>query len=202
MKKKLLKILTITLVIALSFSMGAYAASNNENIMVLLNRSLTITYRGQPQTLRDANGNQVYPISYEGSTYLPVRAITNMLNVPIEWDGYANAVHIDPTFVPGAPSPYEVWSLTITYSGRPISDFTQNVGAVVRLGVSVEPPGAEFIEAIVWESSDTTVFDVAINNPVGTSATVTIIGDGTADSATLTVSMGEITAECIIRVAR
>ena len=36
--------------------------------------------------MTDANGKPVYPLTYNDSTYLPVRAICDMLGVDIEWD--------------------------------------------------------------------------------------------------------------------
>ena len=36
----------------------------------------TIRYNGETQTLFDANKNRVYPITYNGTTYLPVRAVS------------------------------------------------------------------------------------------------------------------------------
>lgn len=75
-------------------SVGAYAASNNEAIKATLNRDITITYNGAKQTFVDVNGNTVYPISYNGTTYLPVRAVSNLLNLPVVWDGAANTVRL------------------------------------------------------------------------------------------------------------
>ena len=206
MRKKFIKIMAITLIITLSLGMGAYAASNNETIQVLLNRNLTITYRGEAQTMSDVNGNQVFPISYEGTTYLPIRAVSNMLDIPIEWDGSANAVHIDLSYVPEPestePPVTEALSLAITYAGMVVTDFTETVGSRVPLRVRIEPAGAEFDEEIIWTSSDTSVFDVVKSDLYWTDAVVTIVGAGAANSATLTVSIGDVTAECIVRVTR
>lgn len=74
-------------------------AIDNETINALLNQKLTIKYNGVEQSMKDANGDTVYPISYNGTTYLPVRAICNMLGVDIEWDEQTNTVSISDVFL-------------------------------------------------------------------------------------------------------
>ncbi len=43
---------------------------------------------------KDANGNVVEPFTMNGTTYLPVRAISNALEKDVEWDGEAFSVYI------------------------------------------------------------------------------------------------------------
>jgi len=193
MKRKIAKIFAAVLVMALCLGIGAYASTNSEIIQALLNKDLTITYRGQEQTMADAAGNQVFPISYEGSTYLPVRAISDMLDLIIEWDEEENAVHINVSDEP------DIFLLVITYDGRIVVDITTGVGEMIPLRVRLEPAGTELNEEIIWTSSDVNVFTVTADNTEGSSATVNAIRPGTA---TLTVSSGGVEAECIIRVAR
>lgn len=42
----------------------------------------------------DANGNAVEPFVYNGTTYLPVRAISEGLGKPVTWDGATSTVYI------------------------------------------------------------------------------------------------------------
>lgn len=42
----------------------------------------------------DANGNRVEPMIYDGTTYLPVRAISNMLGEDVTWDGETRSIYI------------------------------------------------------------------------------------------------------------
>lgn len=42
----------------------------------------------------DANGNPVEAFIYNGSTYLPVRAISNALGIPIQWVGSTHSVYV------------------------------------------------------------------------------------------------------------
>jgi len=40
----------------------------------------------------DEDGNVVYPMLYEGTTYLPLRAIGKLMNADVEWDGSTSTV--------------------------------------------------------------------------------------------------------------
>ena len=92
MKRKGLRALAITLLIVCVFSVGVFAGDSMEEIKAFLNYGITIEYNDVDQVMTDANGNRVYPITYNGTTYLPVRAVSNMLGVKVEWDGATNHV--------------------------------------------------------------------------------------------------------------
>ena len=98
------------------------------------------------------------------------------------------------------PQPVPIESVTITYAGYPIAEFTEPVGREIQLVAKVEPAGVEFDEKITWESSNTAVFEVVELNLQGTTAKVTIIGASSYMSGTLTVSVGDVEATCIVRV--
>jgi hypothetical protein len=49
------------------------------------------------QTFKDVNGDTVYPIIYNGSTYLPIRSISKLMNAPIDWDGATKTISIEDT---------------------------------------------------------------------------------------------------------
>lgn len=67
-------------------SVDDFKKGNNEEIKLTLSKSLKVDYKDEIQTFKDANGNIVYPLSYNGTTYLPVRAISNMYGASIEWN--------------------------------------------------------------------------------------------------------------------
>lgn len=85
MKKKTAALL-LCAVIAASFSAGAAAVGNLEAITAYRNRSLSIRYNGEEQQMYNAAGERVYPISYQGTTYVPIRAAADILNTPVTWD--------------------------------------------------------------------------------------------------------------------
>jgi hypothetical protein len=46
------------------------------------------------QSFKDANGGIVYPLNYNGSTYLPIRAISSLMDEPITWDSATKKICI------------------------------------------------------------------------------------------------------------
>lgn len=86
-----MKKIAITGIIAavslVSMSIGAVAASNLEEIQAYLNKGVSITLHGEKWTPKDSDGSTLYPITYNGSTYLPVRAVAEAAGLPVEWKG-------------------------------------------------------------------------------------------------------------------
>ncbi len=92
MKKKIVALLMVCSLVIGIFVGGAFADSVNEKISALLNKTIKINYNGETQTFKDANDVVVYPISYNGTTYLPVRAVSGLVGLPVAWDGATNTV--------------------------------------------------------------------------------------------------------------
>ena len=87
MKTKLIRSIALVLAMIMCMAVGAFAATNLQEIKAYLNYDLAIRYDGELQTMYDANGKQVVPISYNGTTYLPIRAVGNMMGIDVLWDG-------------------------------------------------------------------------------------------------------------------
>lgn len=77
---------------ALVMSMPFAAALTQKNITV--GRGVTIYVDDQKLNPGDANGNPVEPMLYNGTTYLPIRAVSAALNVPIAWDGTTSSAYL------------------------------------------------------------------------------------------------------------
>jgi len=67
-------------------SAGVYAGANLEEIKAYLNHDLKVKVNGVQAQLKDEQGNAVLPITYEGNTYLPVRAVAGALKVAVDYD--------------------------------------------------------------------------------------------------------------------
>ena len=71
--------------------------------------NFTILYNSTKQTFTDANGKTVYPLVKAGTTYLPIRALCNMLNIAVEWEGITSSIYLGthtaaPTVTPSVGS--------------------------------------------------------------------------------------------------
>ena len=88
MKEKIFISLSILLLI-----MGVcFALSKNER--VLLNKQVSIVYEGKTMAFYDANGTRVFPLTYNGSTYLPIRALSALFDTKIKWDAQERAIYL------------------------------------------------------------------------------------------------------------
>jgi hypothetical protein len=91
-----MKILKKSIIIALALLTAtaglnaAFAASRQ--ITATLDDGIKIIYNGNEQVLKDAKGNRVYPIISDGTTYVPIRAITQIFGESVAWDGETRSV--------------------------------------------------------------------------------------------------------------
>ena len=97
MKKRVISTICIVLAMVTCIYVGAFAASNLEQIQAYLNYGITIKLDGQPKNMYDTKGARVYPISYKGTTYVPIRAVADLLDVDVGWDGPTNSVLLGKT---------------------------------------------------------------------------------------------------------
>lgn len=150
MKKKLCIVLVVILVFAAGF-VTATATTGDSQITATLSRSINISFNGQNQTMTDANGNQVFPIMFEGSTFLPLRAISQLLDVPVDWDAQTRTVLLGDTAAPPVTTPPVTppSATSIMDAGRWASgtNWTTVQGAAnlphgATVGLRVLPPGA------------------------------------------------------------
>ncbi len=71
----------------------AYAASTTKTIDALYN-NIKIYVDGVKIDPKDASGNTVEPFIYNGTTYLPVRAIGEAIGKTVTWDGATQSVYL------------------------------------------------------------------------------------------------------------
>ena len=92
-KAKIKGIVAGSLATALLVGGGVFAAQRSEMIEVFYD-DIEIVVDGQKIEPKDANGNAVQPFIYNGTTYLPVRAVGNAINKKVDWDGVDKVVYL------------------------------------------------------------------------------------------------------------
>lgn len=73
-------------------SISGWASSQLQEIKAYLNGELKIRMDGQVVPLQDGNGDEVLPVTYEGTTYLPIRSISQLLDIDVHYDSQAKEV--------------------------------------------------------------------------------------------------------------
>lgn len=72
----------------------AGAAGNLTTLYNVLNNGIHIVIDGQELYPTDVNGNKVEPMIYNGTTYLPVRAVAGAFGKAVYWDGPNYTVYL------------------------------------------------------------------------------------------------------------
>jgi len=90
-RKLILFLLCIALIAACSVTA---AATNGSKKVELFYRDIKIMLNGNTITPKDANGNVVEPFIIDGTTYLPVRAVSEALGLNVGWDGETQTVKL------------------------------------------------------------------------------------------------------------
>ena len=85
MKTKRIPAFLLALVMVFSLTVSASAADTREQVTAYLNYNLTVRFNGEARLLGNVNGDQVYPVTYGGTTYVPIRAIGNLLGLDVTW---------------------------------------------------------------------------------------------------------------------
>ncbi|MDP9701730.1 hypothetical protein J2T16_004674 [Paenibacillus intestini] len=89
MKKNMKKSVATMMVLGMTLTgaAGVYAGTQLEKISAYLNHGISFNVDGAAYSPTDGNGKKLAPITYNNSTYLPVRALADALHVPVTYDG-------------------------------------------------------------------------------------------------------------------
>ena len=91
MKKRFRALIAGVLIGALATGGAVFAKQATETISVIYD-NIKILIDGKEYQPTDANGNAVEPFVYNGTTYLPVRAIANAFDKEVEWEPQTSTV--------------------------------------------------------------------------------------------------------------
>jgi len=98
------------LVMVLLSSITVLAAVRTETISVTFH-DIRIVLDGNVVTPKDAQGHVVEPFIWEGTTYLPLRAVADALGLNVTWDGNTYTIYLThdvPVTTLPAPAPTPV----------------------------------------------------------------------------------------------
>lgn len=81
----------------------------DEVVVADLNRDIKVTFDGAAKTLTDAKGVQVYPLVYQSTIYVPLRAVSNLLNLPVDYKDGTVILGTAPVAPPTTPAVSDDW---------------------------------------------------------------------------------------------
>jgi len=94
MKKTSLIIVASVFILTVAISATAYAATSYTKTATLTYSGISVVLDGKQLSLTDATGKTVEPFVIDGTTYLPVRAISQALDLDVQWNGDSNTVYL------------------------------------------------------------------------------------------------------------
>jgi len=100
MKKKKITIVLAVLILFSTLGFSAIATNGYKDVQLWYN-NIKIMLNGTEIVPKDANGKVVEPFIIGGTTYLPVRAISEALGIKVEWDAKTSTVILtEPGYTP------------------------------------------------------------------------------------------------------
>lgn len=64
----------------------------SRKVSVQIRKDFTIVIDGKEQVFKTSSGKMIYPLLYDGSTYLPLRAIGQIMGKTVDWDNDTKTV--------------------------------------------------------------------------------------------------------------
>lgn len=92
LKRKRIVSVLIVLAILVGVSTTVFAVKQQQQITVTYGMSLF--FNDQKSTLRDANGGEVQPFVYQGTTYVPIRGVSQLFGADVSYDAASNSAYI------------------------------------------------------------------------------------------------------------
>ncbi|MDY3926569.1 MAG: stalk domain-containing protein [Anaerotignum sp.] len=73
-------------------SSNKFIKGETKNVWVQVRDDFTIVIDGKEQTFKTSAGKRIFPLLYDGSTYLPLRAIGQIMDRDVDWDNDTKTV--------------------------------------------------------------------------------------------------------------
>lgn len=119
--KKSVFVSTIAAASLIFGSVGVFASSGLEKIQAYLNHDIKFTVDGKSWTPKDSDGNQLTPIIYDGSSYVPAKAVAEKLGGSVTWDGDSQTIRLTtPNGKSNEGIPYKDGQGSATVPSKPV----------------------------------------------------------------------------------
>lgn len=89
-----MKKLVCTMALAALLCGAAGAANGSYSVTAELSPDITVKIDGVERVFYNVQGQEVHPISYAGTTYVPIRSIGELMDKNVNWDGTTNTATI------------------------------------------------------------------------------------------------------------
>lgn len=160
-------------------SWGIHAGAVSSNITAQLSPNISVVVDGVSQTFYSADKKEAHPIVYNGTTYLPLRAIGELMGKNVNWDQSSQTASLSGTRTAAA-------TVGVPDTGA----VTHNVTAVISTDITVQVDG---VTCSFTDANGNTVYPMLYNGSIylPLRSIGTLMGKSVGwDSATSTVTLG------------
>lgn len=142
MKKR---IIAATLMLAM-FATTAYAA-NTYKKTIEVEYGIGLSINGKTPALTDAAGNAVQPFTYNGTTYVPIRAVGENMGATVRYDAASNTASVTASM---STSEKRLYSMNTLLTATQLSHKIHNQADYMNLWIAKDMPDttAESFDAI------------------------------------------------------
>ncbi len=92
--KLMKRVCLLSIAAVMLLSIGVYAGSNTQKITAYLNKGLTLEVDGEVLKPTEDDGSRLYPIVYNGRTYVPAKVVANALGASVDYNSAGNGTVI------------------------------------------------------------------------------------------------------------
>ena len=94
MKKDFVKGIAVGCALSIAIGGASALADTYRKFLEVAYTDIKVVVNGKPTTPRDSDGTPVKPFISSGTTYLPVRSISNALGQNVDWDSDTSTIYI------------------------------------------------------------------------------------------------------------
>lgn len=135
----------LTMAMLFALVIPAVAAGSTQTLKDVMVGGIRIVIDGQELHPTDAGGNPVNPMIYNGTTYLPVRAVASALGKAVYWDGPSYTVYLgDMDGQLEYPTVMLKDMTSISHKATPTNSLTDNYGNRYGSAMNNEGGGNSF----------------------------------------------------------
>lgn len=154
--KKRLQGLIAGMLVGTMLAGGAVFAKNVQEAINAVYMNVKLVIDGEEVVPKDVNGNVVEPFIYNGTTYLPVRAVGEAFNKDVHWDGESATVYVGEVVKPAKEiylfdKPYTECDIPAEYiAGERNNDITNYIGFNLRTQETISYHNYEYHNYVTY----------------------------------------------------
>ena len=209
LKKKLTTLVLVMCLVGTSFTIGANADTIITAISATINKDLSVTLDGEKVTFKNEAGIPVPVISYNNTSYLPVRSIAALTGLDVTWNGNTQTIELikDPVNLdnPGILDLNTSHLVTPNYFGdiesrynsssvtNAAEDLTMSNGIVLGAGIVIYPDNTEHDDLFIYSDDKLNFNSISIklnDNYTKMTCKVKVKNMGSSFTNTLSARLG------------